>query len=190
VGVAAMRRLVGHALGMLCSIVTISHAPRVMDAVVCALASLGLATVQGGCPAGSAGLGEGGLSFAWTMAPPLLGLLLIMEAALWLQRLYSAPISLPPIVAILGCPTLLAFLTGLDQGFPWFMWQIGLVMGLPVALAFTAYWFPLRSVMEEAPSKNATQADGAGTPERRTHAERRDEADGARDTKAATAPQR
>jgi len=144
VGVMALRRSAGHAGGMVLSMLTISQAPRIMDAVVCSLAGLRLVTLQGECSSGASGLGEGGLRFAWSMAPPLLGLILIMEVALWLQRLYSAPLWLPPVVAILGCPALLAFLAGLNEGFPWFMWEVGVVMGLPVALAFTAYWLPLR----------------------------------------------
>jgi ABC-type Fe3+ transport system permease subunit len=95
------------------------------------------------------------------MAPPLLGLVVIMEAALWLERLYSAPIWLPPVVVALGCPTLLAFLVGLDEGFPSFMWDVGVVMGLPIALAFAAYWLPLRLLQAPATS----DASRSGEPQ-------------------------
>lgn len=157
VGVTALRRSVGHAVGMLCSVAMISQAPRIIDAVVCTLAGLGLVAIHGGCTTGSAGLGEGGLSFAWSMALPLLGLVLIMEAALWLQRLYAAPVWLPPVVVALGCPTLLALLGGFHDGFPWFMWQVGVVMGLPVVLAFTAYWLPLKLATSDAAQSGKPQ---------------------------------
>ena len=137
-------RISGHAVGMLCAVAAIVHAPRVMSAVECSLSRLGLVAVQGGCATGVPGLGEGGLSFEWSMAPYLVGLVLIMEAALWLQRLYSAPTWLPPVVVVLGCPALLGAIVGLNAGPPWFEWDVGVVMGLPVALAFTAYWSPLR----------------------------------------------
>jgi len=139
-----MRRVLGHVVGVLCSLVTIGQAPRLMDGAVCALANLGVIVAQTECTIGSAGLGEGGLSLGWNMGPPLLGLALIMETALWLQRLYSAPSWLPPVVALLGCPALLGLITRINEGLPGFGWETGIVMGLPVALAFTAYWIPLR----------------------------------------------
>ena len=157
-----MRRFLGHAVGMACALAVNSYAPRVMDGVVCAFVGLGLMTVRGGCASGIAGLGEGGVQLAWSMALPLFGLVVIMEAALWLRRLYAAPICVPPLVVIFGCPALLGFIAGLDAGLPWFMWEVGVVMGLPVALAFTAYWVPLQlsqrgARSESGPQNNALQ---------------------------------
>ena len=136
---------------MFCALVTIGYAPRAMDLLVCALGKLGLITLQGGCRSGAAGLGEGGLFPSWSMLPSLLVLILIMEAALWLQRIYAAPSWLPPLVVALGCPALQSVIAGLNEGLPWFVWQVGIVMGLPIALAFTAYWVPMRLSMSVWP---------------------------------------
>jgi hypothetical protein len=161
-GGATMRRFLGHAVGMACALAIISHVPRIMDGVVCAFVGLGLMAVQGGCASGMGGLGEGGLHLAWNMAPPLLGLVVIMEVALWLRRFYAAPMWVPPLVVTLGCPALLGFIAGLGAGSPWFIWEVGVVMGLPVALAFTAYWLPLQlshrgARGESGPQNNALQ---------------------------------
>lgn len=151
-------------MGMTCSLVAIGYTPRLMDAAVCALSRLGVIVAQTGCAAGSAGLGEGGVSLGWSMGPPLLGLVVIMEAALWLQRLYSVPSWVPPVVALLGCPALLGIITGMNEGLPGFVWEVGVVMGLPVALAFTAYWIPLRLLYgrptrgSDEPQNNQMQA--------------------------------
>jgi hypothetical protein len=142
----AVRRAAGHVVGMLCSICAIAQGPRIMDLLICFLGRVGALTVVGGC-SGSARLGEGGLHFSWGMALPLVVLVLIMEAAVWLRALYAVPIWLPPIVVAIGCPLVLGVIAGLSAKLPEFLWEIGIVMGLPVAVAFAAYWFPLAGLI-------------------------------------------
>jgi hypothetical protein len=93
------------------------------------------------------------------MLPPLLVLILIMEAALWLQQLYAVPSWLPPLVVALGCPALQSIIAGLNEGLPWFVWEVGVVMGLPIALAFTAYWVPLGLSMSVWPGATTRKSE-------------------------------
>jgi hypothetical protein len=133
--------ILGHAVGMLAALGASAFAPQVMDGAMCVLALVRASDVEAGCFRRSAGLGEGGVNITWSVVAYLLGLVLIMEAALWLRRLYRVPGWVGPIVVLAGSLTIMSALVFQDIGAESPL--VAAIFSVPVTFAFSAYWVPL-----------------------------------------------
>jgi hypothetical protein len=88
-------------------------------------------------------LGEAGVNLSWVSLLTMAELVVMMETAWWLCRRYRAPAWSAPIAVAAGVVALLAGIFALHDASSGFAFTGALLVGLPVALAFTGYWVPL-----------------------------------------------
>ncbi len=143
---ALARVAIGHAAGVTGSVVVVSESPLIMRSAACVFSGASDPSMAEACGRAAASLGEGGIAFSVASVLGLAVLVTIMHGCRWLQKWYGLPRWAGPLVFLVGCPVL-AGLLGLVAAFPgWDAVGMGLMLGVPVGLASSAYWVLLMSI--------------------------------------------